>query len=132
MIFLANLPASIKGLCNACVLKHQTSLIQSELFKIVYNNLLNQESREACLQYLANILNRNNKKSQLQVYKVKLKFYQCNNQNLSVVALLLFVNNWMRYNPQGSYTSRPCPSLRNEETGFRQDLFKSSFTENLC
>ncbi|XP_065061334.1 ubiquitin conjugation factor E4 B-like isoform X1 [Rhopilema esculentum] len=41
-------------------------LLRSELFKIVYNNLLNQESREACLQYIANILNRNNKKSQLQ------------------------------------------------------------------
>eukprot|EP00794_Sanderia_malayensis_P015103 gene15103-16661_t len=40
--------------------------VRAELFKIMHSLLLCQESREACLLYLAEILNRNSKKSQLQ------------------------------------------------------------------
>jgi len=54
------------GLIHA-TLRVGMHFLRSELFKLLYNVLLNQESREPCLQYLATILNRNSKKSQLQV-----------------------------------------------------------------
>ena len=42
-------------------------IIQQELFKILHSVLLNGETREAALSYMAAIVNANMKKAQMQV-----------------------------------------------------------------
>lgn len=51
---------------------------QGDLFKILHNILLNGETREAALSYMAALVNRNVKKAQMQVCLLKyvlLSFY---------------------------------------------------------
>lgn len=45
---------------------HLFSLLQSELVKIFHNILVNADTREAALEYIAKVLERNAKRSQLQ------------------------------------------------------------------
>lgn len=42
-------------------------VFQGDLFKILHNILLNGETREAALSYMAALVNRNVKKAQMQV-----------------------------------------------------------------
>lgn len=42
-------------------------LCQGEMFKILHNVLLNGETREVALNYMAALVNRNVKKAQMQV-----------------------------------------------------------------
>lgn len=44
---------------------------QGDLFKILHNILLNGETREAALSYMASLVNRNVKKAQMQVCLLK-------------------------------------------------------------
>ena len=43
---------------------------KSELFKVVHSLLLCHDSREPCLNYIAEIIKRNHKKAQLQVNSI--------------------------------------------------------------
>ena len=45
---------------------------QGDLFKILHNVLLNGETREAALNYMAVLVNRNVKKAQMQVHRSRL------------------------------------------------------------
>lgn len=46
-------------------------VFQGDLFKILHNILLNGETREAALSYMAALVNRNVKKAQMQVCLLK-------------------------------------------------------------
>lgn len=46
-------------------------VLQGDLFKILHNILLNGETREAALSYMAALVNRNVKKAQMQVCLLK-------------------------------------------------------------
>lgn len=53
--------------------------LQQELFKILHSILLNGETREAALGYMAAVVNANMKKAQMQVNKGK-----CSSCDLSI------------------------------------------------
>lgn len=40
---------------------------QAEIFKIIHSMLVSSESRDACLKFMATVLQRNQRKAQLQV-----------------------------------------------------------------
>ena len=44
------------------------TFFQEELYKIIHGILVNSETREAAMHYIATVLNRNVKKSQIQVF----------------------------------------------------------------
>lgn len=49
--------------------------LQQELFKILHSVLLNGDTREAALSYMAAVVNANMKKAQMQVNKGKCSSY---------------------------------------------------------
>lgn len=50
-------------------------LFQGDMFKILHNILLNGETRELALNYMAALVNNNVKKAQMQVFIPTLSFY---------------------------------------------------------
>jgi len=55
-------------------LQHYLELGRQELFKILHSILLNGETREAALSYMAAVVNANMKKAQMQVGFLKTTF----------------------------------------------------------
>lgn len=50
-------------------LQHRMEYVRTELFKVMHNILVNGQSRDRALTYIATALERNSRKSQIQVRK---------------------------------------------------------------
>lgn len=58
---------SVQGGCVVTHFSLCAHFFQQELFKILHSILLNGETREAALSYMASVVNANMKKAQMQV-----------------------------------------------------------------
>lgn len=58
-------------------------VFQGDLFKILHNILLNGETREAALSYMAALVNRNVKKAQMQVCLLKCLSFKTTHSSLT-------------------------------------------------
>ena len=89
-------------MAQACI--YLVLFFQEELYKIIHGILVNSETREAAMHYIATVLNRNVKKSQIQVFfifcLVKLPlscmflyfWWEANFQNFMKLIRLIFIN----------------------------------------
>uniref|UniRef100_A0A8C5VTT9 Ubiquitin conjugation factor E4 n=1 Tax=Microcebus murinus TaxID=30608 RepID=A0A8C5VTT9_MICMU len=76
-------------------LQHYLELGRQELFKILHSILLNGETREAALGYMAAVVNANVKKAQMQVGSLKMAFHCIHPSHPSVNATMEDVNDWL-------------------------------------
>ena len=68
---------------------------QEQLFKILHALLLNGETRESTMEFIAAVVNRNQKRSQLQVSVMKILIYV-----LDMLLLYMLQQSQGRYQPE--------------------------------